>query len=58
MKLAESARIKSRLERKFQDATEESEAQQRNDRKQIAELEEQLREAREAVFRAQRNKST
>jgi predicted nuclease with TOPRIM domain len=53
-KIEESERLRSRLERKHQDATEEREAETRRLKKQIAALEEQLKEAREAAYKAQK----
>src|SRR5262249_1573014 len=47
-------RAKSRAERRFQDDSEEYEAELRRARKRIVELEEQLKEARGAAFKAQR----
>jgi len=55
MKLEEAARLRSRLERKHQDATEEWEAERRRLGKQVAALEDQLKEAREAAFKAQKS---
>jgi class 3 adenylate cyclase len=53
-KLEEANRLRSRLERKHQDAAEEWESERRRMRKQIAALEEQLKEAKEAAFKAQK----
>ncbi len=53
-KLEETERLRSRLERKHQDAAEEWEAEARRMKKQIALLEEQLKEAREAAYKAQK----
>ena len=53
-KVEEANRIRSRMERKQQDAAEEWEAELRRAKKQIASLEEQLREAKEAAYRAQK----
>jgi len=50
----ESNRIRSRMERKQQDATEEWESERRRMRKQIVTLEEQLKEAKETAYRAQK----
>ncbi|PYS15962.1 MAG: hypothetical protein DMG15_03825 [Acidobacteria bacterium] len=55
MKLEEAARLRSRLERKHQDATEEWEAERRRLAKQVTALEDQLKEAREAAFKAQKS---
>ena len=53
-KLEEVNRLRSRLERKHQDSSEEWEAERRRTKKQLATLEEQLKEAREAAFKAQK----
>jgi class 3 adenylate cyclase len=53
-KLEEANRLHSRLERKSQDDSEEWESERRRLRKQIAVLEEDLREAKESAIRAQR----
>ena len=55
MKLEEAARLRSRLERKHQDATEEWEAERRRLAKQVTALEDHLKEAREAAFKAQKS---
>ena len=55
VKIEEANRLRSRLERKHQDATEEWEAERRRLTKQIAALEGQLKEAREAAFKAQKS---
>ena len=57
VKIEEANRLRSRLERKHQDATEEWEAERRRLTKQIAALESQLKEAREAAFKAQKSGS-
>ena len=57
VKIEEANRLRSRLERKHQDATEEWEAERRRLSKQIAALEGQLKEAREAAFKAQKSGS-
>ena len=54
VKLEEANRVRSRLERKHQDATEQAESELRRARKQIASLEEQLKEAKEAAYKAQK----
>ncbi len=54
VKLEEANRLRSRLERKHQDATEQAESELRRARKQIASLEEQLKEAKEAAYKAQK----
>lgn len=54
VKLEEATRMKSRSERRFQDAAEEWEAERRRLKRQVAQLEEQLKDARETAFRAQR----
>ena len=53
-KIEEAERLRSRLERKHQDAAEEWEAEARRMKKQIALLEDQLKEAREAAYKAQK----
>ena len=53
-KLEEANRLRSRLERKHQDAVEQAESELRRARKQIASLEEQLKEAKEAAYKAQK----
>jgi class 3 adenylate cyclase len=53
-KLEEANRLRSRQERKQQDAAEEWEAELRRAKKQIASLEEQLKDAREAAYKAQK----
>jgi hypothetical protein len=53
-KIEDASRTRSRLERRFQDMADEFEAGRRRDAKQIAQLEEQLKEARETAFKAQR----
>jgi class 3 adenylate cyclase len=53
-RLEEANRLRSRLERKHLDASEEWESERRRMRKQITSLEEQLKEAREAAFKAQK----
>ena len=57
VKIEEANRLRSRLERKHQDATEEWEAERRRLTKQIAALGGQLKEAREAAFKAQKSGS-
>ena len=54
VKLEEANRLRSRLERKHQDVTEQAAAELRRARKQIASLEEQLKEAKEAAYKAQK----
>jgi class 3 adenylate cyclase len=54
VKLDEANRLKSRMERKHQDAAEEWEAERRRMKKQITGLEEQLKEAKEAAYKAQK----
>lgn len=53
-RLEEMSRLKGRNERRSQDAQEELESSLRRAKKEIASLEEQLKEAKEAAFRAQR----
>src|SRR2546422_658737 len=55
VKMEEAARLRSRLERKHQDASEEWEAERRRLTKRVALLEDQLKEAREAAFKAQKS---
>ena len=50
----EANRLRTRAERKLQDALDEIEGERRRTQKQIAKLEEQLKELRDAAFRAQR----
>ncbi len=57
LKIEESNRLRSRMERKHQDAAEEWEAGRRRMKKQIASLEEQLKEAKEAAYKAQKASS-
>ena len=56
-KLEEANRLRSRQERKSQDAAGEAEAEMRKAKKRIASLEEQLKEAKEAAYKAQKAKS-
>jgi hypothetical protein len=51
-KVEEANRTRSRLERRFQDMADEFDAGRRRDARRIAQLEEQLKEARETAFRA------
>jgi class 3 adenylate cyclase len=53
-KIEEMNRLKARNDRRSQDAVEELEAAVRRSKKQVAQLEEQLKEAKEIAFRAQR----
>jgi class 3 adenylate cyclase len=53
----EDKRLRTRAERKLQDALDELEGERRRAQRQIAKLEEQLKEARGAAFRAQRSSS-
>jgi chromosome segregation ATPase len=53
-KVQEANRARARVERKHRDLLEESEGERRRTKKQIATLEEQLKEAREAAFMAQK----
>ena len=50
----EANRLRSRLERKHQDSTEEWEAERRRTKKQITALEEELKEAKETAYKATR----
>jgi class 3 adenylate cyclase len=54
VKLEELRRLKSRADRRLQDQVDESESERRRLQRQIAQLETQLKEARETAFRAQR----
>ena len=54
VKIEEATRLRSRLERKQQDAAEQWEAEVRRAKKQITALEEQLKEAKEAAYKAQK----
>src|SRR5262249_34432391 len=53
-KVQEANRLRGRVERKHHNLLEEWEGERRRTKKQIAMLEEQLKEAREAAFRAQK----
>jgi len=55
-RIEEANRMKIRIERRAQDAAEEAEATIRRANKEIARLQEELKEAREVAFRAQRGK--
>jgi chromosome segregation ATPase len=57
VKLEEANRIQSRMGRKHQDTIEQLEAELRRAKKQITGLEEQLKEAKEAAYKAQKAKS-
>jgi len=57
-KVEEIKRIKARGERRAQDQAEEAQAALRRTTKEIARLQAELKEAREAVFRAQRGSRT
>ena len=54
-RMQEDNRLRTRAERKLQDALDELEGERRRAQRQIAKLEEQLKEARGAAFRAQRS---
>jgi hypothetical protein len=54
MRIEEANRARARLERKQQDLSEEFSAEQRRAKKQIASLQEQLKEAKDAVYNAQK----
>ena len=54
-KMEEATRLRARLERKQQDAAEEWETERRRLGKRIAVLEDELKEAREAAFKAQKS---
>jgi len=51
-RLAEMNRVKTRNERRYQDESEEWEEERRRTRKQIARLEEELKELREAAYKS------
>jgi class 3 adenylate cyclase len=51
-RLAEMNRVKTRNERRYQDESEEWEEERRRTRKQIAKLEEELKEVREAAYKS------
>ena len=55
VKIEEANRLRSRLERKYQDSGEEWEAERRRLSKRITALEDQLKEAKEAAFKAQKS---
>jgi class 3 adenylate cyclase len=57
MKVDEANRARSRVERKQQDVVEEFESEKRQLKKQIAALEEQLKEAKEAAYKAQKGRT-
>jgi hypothetical protein len=50
----EANRARSRVERNYQDSLESWEDERRRNKKQIAALEEQLREARDAIYKAKK----
>jgi class 3 adenylate cyclase len=52
VKLDEANLLKSRAERKLQDVSEELDVERRRAKRQIAQLEDQLREAKEAAYKA------
>jgi hypothetical protein len=54
VKVEEANRLRSRTERKHQDLMEELESERRRAKKQMTSLEEQLKEAKEAVYKAQK----
>jgi hypothetical protein len=58
MKMEEINRLRARSERRSQDALEESEAALRRAKKEIARLQEELREAKEIAFRARKVRSS
>jgi class 3 adenylate cyclase/chromosome segregation ATPase len=55
VKVEEANRIRSRIERSYQDAVDDWETERRRAAKRVAELEEQLKEAREAAYKAQKS---
>jgi len=52
--LEEANRLRARAERKSQDLAEELDAERRRTRRQVTELEAQVKEAKEAAYKAQR----
>ena len=56
-KFEEANRLRSRIERKHQDAEEEWESERRRLKKQMVALEDQLKEAKENAFKAQKSSS-
>jgi DNA repair exonuclease SbcCD ATPase subunit len=52
LKIEEGTRLRSRLERKYQDAVEELESERRRAKKAVAALEEKVKEANERAFKA------
>jgi hypothetical protein len=54
VRVEEANRMRLRSERRAQDAAEEAEASMRRANKEITRLQEELKEAREVAFRAQR----
>jgi chromosome segregation ATPase len=56
-KSEELNRIKARIERRFQESTEEWDSERRRLKKQISSLEEELKEAKDVAFKAQRSAS-
>jgi class 3 adenylate cyclase len=58
MKMEEINRLRARSERRSQDALEESEAALRRAKKEIARLQEELKEAKEMAFRARKVRSS
>jgi hypothetical protein len=56
VQIEELNRLKLRTDRRFLDETEEWEAERRRARKQLAKLEEELKEAKEANYKSQRAK--
>jgi class 3 adenylate cyclase len=57
-RIQEANRMRMRSERRAQDAAEEAEATLRRANKEIARLQEELKEAREVAFRVQRGRSS
>ena len=54
LKMEEANRLRARLERRYQDANDEWEAERRRLSKQVTALEDDLKEARESILQAQR----
>jgi class 3 adenylate cyclase len=55
LKAEESNRLRSRLERKYQDVLEELESERRRSKKSVAALEEKVKEANEKAYKAMRS---
>jgi hypothetical protein len=55
LKLEEANRLRSRIERRYRNAAQEWEDERRRSKKEIAALDEQLKETKEALYRAQKS---